>query len=70
MKKLSTTVANTAHDLMFDYIKETAQGLFKISINRIRRTSVEKGEWDALKAFEDVATEHRKCMPKPFLNQH
>ena len=47
-----TVVSKRAHDLMLDYIKEATQGLAKMSINRFRRVSIEKDEWDALKAFE------------------
>ncbi|CAF5010076.1 unnamed protein product, partial [Rotaria sp. Silwood1] len=67
MRELSDTViANRAHDLMLDYIKEVTQGLSKMSINRIRRASIEKDEWDALKAFENVAPEQQKIYAKTF----
>ena len=42
---------------MLDYIKEATKGLSKMSMNRIRRVSMEKDEWDALQAFENVASE-------------
>ncbi|CAF3732621.1 unnamed protein product [Rotaria sp. Silwood1] len=51
---------------MLDYIKEVTQGLSKMSINRIRRASIEKDEWDALKAFENVAPEQQKIYAKTF----
>ncbi|CAF4182284.1 unnamed protein product, partial [Rotaria sp. Silwood2] len=67
MRELSATViANRAHNLMLDYIKEVTQGLSKMSINRIRRASIEKDEWDALKAFENVASEQQKIYAKTF----
>ncbi|CAF5019641.1 unnamed protein product, partial [Rotaria sp. Silwood1] len=49
-----------------DYIKEATQGLAKMSINRIRRASIEKDEWDALKTFENVASEQQKMYAKTF----
>ena len=56
----ATVVVKRAHDIMLDYIKEATQGLSKMSMNRIRRVSMEKDEWDALQAFEDVASEQQK----------
>lgn len=56
----ANVVAKRAHDLMLDYIKEATQGLSKMSMNRIRRVSIEKDEWDALQAFEEVASEQQK----------
>jgi hypothetical protein len=56
----ATVVVKRAHDLMLDYIKEATQGLSKMSMNRIRRVSMEKDEWDALQAFEDIASEQQK----------
>ena len=56
----ANVVAKRAHDLMLDYIKEATQGLSKMSMNRIRRVSFEKDEWNALQAFEDVASEQQK----------
>ncbi len=35
-----------------------------MSINRICRASVEKDEWNALKVFEDVASEQQKMYAK------
>ena len=55
-----TVVVKRAHDLMLDYIKEATQGLSKMSMNRIRRVSMGKDEWDALQAFENVASEQQK----------
>ncbi|CAF4783222.1 unnamed protein product, partial [Rotaria sp. Silwood1] len=64
MRELSSKTAPAAtqrvHDLILDYIKEATQGLAKMSINRIRRASIEKDEWDALKTFENVALEQQK----------
>jgi hypothetical protein len=37
-----------------------------MSINRIRRASLEKDEWDALNAFEDIASEQQKVYAKTF----
>ena len=37
-----------------------------MSINRIRQSSLEKDEWDALKAFENVASEQQKYYAKIF----
>ncbi|CAF1389297.1 unnamed protein product [Rotaria sp. Silwood1] len=37
-----------------------------MSINRIRRASIEKDEWDALKTFENVASEQQKMYAKTF----
>jgi hypothetical protein len=62
----ATIVMKTTHGLMLDYIKEATQGLSKMSINRIRRASLEKDEWDALKAFEDVASEQQRIYAKTF----
>ncbi|CAF3833187.1 unnamed protein product [Rotaria sordida] len=62
----ATVIANRAHNLMLDYIKEATKGLSKTSINRIRHASIEKDEWDALKAFEDVASEQQKIYAKTF----
>jgi hypothetical protein len=62
----ATIVANRAHDFMLDYIKQATQGLSKMSINRIRRISVEKDEWNALKAFENVASEQQKIYAKTY----
>jgi len=62
----ATVVANRTHDLVLDYIKESTQGLSKMSINRIKRASIEKEEWDALKAFEDVASEQQKIYAKAY----
>ena len=56
----ATVVVKRAHDLMLDYVKEATQGLSKMSMNRIRRVSTEKDEWDALQAFENVASEQQK----------
>jgi hypothetical protein len=53
----ATTLVKRVHDVMLDYIKEATQGLAKMSVNRIRRASLEKDEWDALKTFENVASE-------------
>ncbi|CAF5131372.1 unnamed protein product, partial [Rotaria sp. Silwood1] len=39
---------------------KATQGLANMSINRIRRASIEKDEWDALKTFENVASEQQK----------
>ena len=58
--KSVTVVSSKAHDLLLDYIKESTQGLSKMSINRIRRAVMEKDEWSALKAFENVASEQQK----------
>ncbi|CAF4001866.1 unnamed protein product, partial [Rotaria sp. Silwood1] len=58
--KTATATTQRAHDLILDYIKEATQGLAKMSINRIRRASIEKDEWDALKTFENVASEQQK----------
>ncbi|CAF1558424.1 unnamed protein product [Rotaria sp. Silwood1] len=67
MRGLSATViANRAHDLMLDYIKGATQGLSKMSINRIRCASIEKGEWVALEAFENVASEQQNIYAKTF----
>jgi hypothetical protein len=71
MKELSsiteaTAVAKRAHDVMLDYIKEATQGLSKMSTNRIRRVSSEKDEWDALQAFENVASVQQKIYAKTF----
>ncbi|CAF1507189.1 unnamed protein product [Rotaria sp. Silwood1] len=67
MRELSATViANRTHDLILDYIKEATKGLSKMSINRIRRAVIEKDEWDALKAFEVVASEQQKIYAKTF----
>ncbi|CAF3966241.1 unnamed protein product, partial [Rotaria sp. Silwood1] len=64
MRELSSKTATVAtqrvHNLILDYIKEATQGLAKMSINRIRRASIEKDEWDALKTFENVASEQQK----------
>ena len=62
----ATIVTNRAHDLMLDYMKEATQGLSKMSINKIRRASIEKDEWDALKTFENVASEQQKIYAKTF----
>ena len=62
----ATVVSKRAHDLMLDYIKEATQGLAKMSINRLRRVSIEKDEWDALKAFENDASEQQKTYAKTF----
>ncbi|CAF2156168.1 unnamed protein product [Rotaria magnacalcarata] len=56
----ATVVIKRAHDLLLDYIKEATQGSSKMSINRIRRASLEKDEWMALKAFKDIASEQQK----------
>ncbi|CAF4168747.1 unnamed protein product, partial [Rotaria sordida] len=64
--KIATVATQRAHDLMLDYIKEATQGLAKMSINRIRRASIEKDEWDALKTFENVASEQQKMYAKTF----
>ncbi|CAF3746048.1 unnamed protein product [Rotaria sp. Silwood1] len=70
MRELSSKTAPAAtqrvHDLILDYIKEATQGLAKMSINRIRRASIEKDEWDALKTFENVASEQQKMYAKTF----
>ncbi|CAF5095420.1 unnamed protein product [Rotaria sp. Silwood1] len=70
MRELSSKTATVAtqrvHDLILDYIKEATQGLAKMSINRIRRASIEKDEWDALKTFENVASEQQKMYAKTF----
>ncbi|CAF1545966.1 unnamed protein product [Adineta ricciae] len=67
MKKiLNATVAQKIHDLMLDYIKEATQSLAKTSTNRVRRATLEKEEWDALKAFENVATEQQKTYATTF----
>jgi hypothetical protein len=63
---LATAAVKRAHDVMLDYIKEATQGLSKMSLNRIRRASAEKDEWEALKAFEDVASEQQKMYAKTF----
>ncbi|CAF3359080.1 unnamed protein product [Rotaria socialis] len=62
----ATVIIKRAHDLMLDYIKESTQGLSKMSINRIRRASLEKDEWDALKTFENNASEQQKIYAKTF----
>ena len=62
----ATAVVKKAHDVMLDYIKEMTQGLAKMSINRIHRASIEKDEWDALKAFENVASEQQKMYAKTY----
>ncbi|CAF1653271.1 unnamed protein product, partial [Adineta ricciae] len=54
------------HDLMLDYIKESTTGLMKVSNIRIRRASLEKDEWTALKAFENIATEQQKIYANTF----
>ncbi|CAF1476775.1 unnamed protein product, partial [Rotaria sordida] len=70
MRELSSKTATVAtqrvHDLILDYVKEATQGLAKISINRIRRASIEKDERDALKTFENVASEQQKMYAKTF----
>ncbi|CAF3462670.1 unnamed protein product [Rotaria sp. Silwood2] len=70
MRELSSKTATVAtqrvHNLILDYIKEATQGLAKMSINRIRRASIEKDEWDALKTFENVASEQQKMYAKTF----
>ncbi|CAF5091584.1 unnamed protein product, partial [Rotaria sp. Silwood1] len=58
--KTATIATQRAHDLILDYIKEAIQGLAKMSINRIRRASIEEDEWDALKTFENVASKQQK----------
>ncbi|CAF1247096.1 unnamed protein product [Rotaria magnacalcarata] len=62
----ATVVIKRAHDLLLDYIKEATQGSSKMSINRIRRASLEKDEWMALKAFKDIASEQQKMYAKTF----
>ena len=57
--KSATVVASKAHDILLDYIKESTQGLSKMSINRIRRAIMEKVKWNARKAFENVASEQQ-----------
>jgi hypothetical protein len=57
----------TVNNLLLDYIKEKTDGLSKMCINRIRRASIEKDEWDALQAFEDVASAQQKIYAKSFL---
>ncbi|CAF5154531.1 unnamed protein product, partial [Rotaria magnacalcarata] len=52
----ATIIIKRAHDLMLDYIKESTQVLSKMSINGIRRASLEKDEWDALKTFDNNAS--------------
>lgn len=64
--KSATVVASKAHDLLLDYIKESTQSLSKMSINRIRRAIMEKDEWSAIKAFENVASEQQKIHAKTF----
>ena len=64
--KTATVVASRSHDLMLDYIKEATEGLQKMSINRIHRASMEKDEWDALQAFEKVASEQQKTYAKTY----
>ena len=65
---LSASVAlKRTHDLMLDYIKEATQGLSKMSMNRIRRACVEQDEWNALKTFEEAASEQQKIYAKTFL---
>ncbi|UJR18849.1 hypothetical protein I4U23_021977 [Adineta vaga] len=54
------------HDLMLDYIKESTIGLTKMNNIRIRRASLEKDEWTALKAFENMATEQQKIYANTF----
>lgn len=59
-------VAKRTHDLLLDYIKEATQGFSKTCVNRIRRASLEKEEWDALQAFESSASEQQKIYAKTF----
>ncbi|CAF1324918.1 unnamed protein product [Rotaria magnacalcarata] len=62
----ATIIIKRAHDLMLDYIKESTQVLSKMSINRIRRASLEKDEWGAFKTFENNASEQQKTYAKTF----
>ena len=62
----AVNASKKVHDLMLDYIKESTTGLMKMSSIRIRRASLEKDEWTALKAFENMATEQQKIYAKTF----
>ena len=62
--QVATVVEKRVHDMILDYIKDATQGLSKMSINRMRRASIEKDEWDALQAFEKVASEQQKSYAK------
>lgn len=62
--QIATVVEKRVHDMILDYIKDATQGLSKMSINRMRRASIEKDEWDALQAFEKVASEQQKTYAK------
>ena len=62
--EIATNAEKRAHDIMLDYIKDATKGLTKMSINRMRRASSEKDEWEALQAFEKVASEKQKMYAK------
>ncbi|CAF1465130.1 unnamed protein product [Adineta steineri] len=64
--KAPTVVPTRTHNLLLDYIKEATDNLSKMSINRIRRATIEKAEWDTLKAFENVATGQQKIYAKTY----
>ena len=59
-------IVERAHDLILDYIKEATQGASKMSLNRIRRASIEEDEWKALQAFESVASEQQRSYARAF----
>lgn len=63
----ASVATKRVHELLLDYIKEATDGLSKMSINRIRRATIEKDEWTALQAFENIATEQQKMYAKTFL---
>ena len=50
-------VVRRAHDLMLDYIKETTQGLSKMSMNRMSRATME---------IEEAASEQQKSYARAF----
>ncbi|CAF1652455.1 unnamed protein product, partial [Adineta ricciae] len=66
MKNLPSIAVDLVHTIMLDYIKIETKGLSKMSTNRIRQASIEKDEWDALQAFEQIASEQQKAYAKTF----
>ena len=67
--KSATVVASKIHDLLLDYIKESTQGLSKMSINRIRRALWRKTNGMLLRHLKMLHQNNKKFMPKPFVNQ-